>query len=83
MKCPKCGSEDVNIEFVQEQTMKQKRKGVIYWVLIGWWWEPILWIFLTLPMLIIAIFRPTKYKIKTKSRKTAICQSCGHSWKVK
>lgn len=82
MKCPKCGSENVSVELVQEQTMKRKRKGWAYWLLIGWWWEPLVWIFLTLPKLIWELFKPRKYKIKTKTRKVAVCQSCGHSWKV-
>lgn len=55
MKCPKCGSENVNIQMVTEVKEKAK-KGWLYWLFIGWWWEPIAWLFLTLPKLLIAIF---------------------------
>ena len=82
MICPKCGSDQVKIEVVQETTMKQKRKGWLYWLLIGWWWEPILWLFLTVPKLLIEIFRPRRYKMQTKTSKMGVCQACGHSWEV-
>jgi len=82
MKCPKCGSENVKVQIVTEQILKEKKKGAIYWVVIGWWWEPLLWLFLTIPKLIVSIFKPKKYKMKTKSKQMAICQTCGHTWKV-
>ena len=82
MVCPNCGSDQVKIEIVQETTMKQKRKGWLYWLFIGWWWDTFLWLFLTVPKLIIEIFKPKKYKMKTKTTKMAVCQACGHSWEV-
>ena len=82
MVCPKCGSENVNVEMMQDIKLKTKHKGVIYWLLIGWWWVFIKWIFFTLPALIIAIFKPKKQKVKTKNYKMCVCQSCGHSWKM-
>ena len=82
MKCPKCGSDDIRVQIVQEQKVKEKKKGLLYWITIGWFWEPIMWIFLTLPKLIVTIFKPKKYKVKTKPKKMAICQSCGKTWKV-
>jgi len=82
MKCSKCGSENVTVQVVTETELKQKKHGIIYWLLIGWWLKPILWFFLTLPMLIIAIFRPKKYKTKTHTKKVAVCNSCGKSWNV-
>ena len=78
MKCKKCGSENVSIQMVEET--KKKRKGIIYWIFIGWWLEAIMWIFLTLPWLIIKIFKPKRNK--TKATKQAICQSCGYNWKL-
>jgi DNA-directed RNA polymerase subunit M/transcription elongation factor TFIIS len=83
MKCRKCGSEDVRVEFVQEQRMKEKkRKTFLYWVTVGWFVEPMLWFFLTMPKLIWELFKPRKYKMTTKTQKMAVCQSCGHSWKA-
>jgi len=78
MKCPKCNSENVNIQAVS--IVKNKKHGIVYWLLIGWWLEPIMWIFLTLPWLIIKIFKPKK--VKTKLKKQAVCQNCGNSWRV-
>ena len=80
MKCPKCGSENVNIQMVTDVKEKAK-KGWLYWLFIGWWWEPIAWLFLTLPKLLIAIFGK-KTKTVSKTHKEAVCQSCGHSWRV-
>ena len=82
MTCPKCGSDKVNIQMVTETKIKKKRRGIIYWLCFGWLFEMILWMFLTLPMLIVAIFKPKKYKTKTIHKSMAICQSCGHSWEA-
>lgn len=78
MKCPKCNNENVLIQAVT--TVKNKRHGVLYWLFIGWWLEIIMWLFLTLPWLIIKIFKPNKVKSNTHSE--AVCQSCGYRWKV-
>lgn len=67
---------------VTEQKFKRKRKGFLYWVTIGWFVELMLWLFLTLPKLIYELFKPRKYKVKSKTKKIAVCQNCGHSWKV-
>ena len=76
MVCPKCGSSNVN---VQAMWKPKGRHGCVYWVLIGWWLHPILWIFFTLPMLVWRIIRPNK---KGKTASMAVCQDCGHTWKV-
>lgn len=78
MVCKKCGSKDVTIQVVSQT--KRKRKGLPYWLFIGWWLEMFMWVFLTLPWLIIKIFKPKKYKGKVTSM--AVCQNCGHRWKV-
>lgn len=78
MTCRKCGSNNVNVTMLSE--IRRKKKGFLYWLLIGIWLEPILWIFLTLPMLIFKIFKPSKYK--SKVTKHTVCQNCGHSWRV-
>lgn len=78
MKCSKCGSENVNVQLVTK--VKNKKHGIIYWLFIGWWLEPVMWIFLTLPWLIIKIFKPKQVTSKTQSK--AVCQNCGHTWKV-
>lgn len=82
MNCPKCGSENVSVQVVTETELKEKKHGVIWWVCVGWWWIPIKWLVFTLPALIIAIFKPKKYKTKTHTKKMAVCNNCGKSWNV-
>ncbi len=85
MQCKKCGSTDVKIEMLTETRIKRKGKGLIWWLYfltIGWIIELFLWLFLTLPRLIYALFKRDKYRIKSKTRKIAVCQNCGYSWKV-
>ena len=81
MKCPKCKSENVTVQVVTE-VKEKKKKGVLYWICIGFWWEPLSWLFLTLPKLILSLFSK-KTKTVTKKYKEAVCQNCGHSWIVK
>ena len=78
MKCVKCGSENVTVQAVT--TVKSKKHGCLYWICLGWWLEPIMWIFLTLPWLIIKIFKPNK--VKSKINSIAVCQNCGKHWRV-
>jgi hypothetical protein len=54
----------------------------MWWLLIGWWWKLLLWFFFTLPMLIIHMLRPQKYKSRTTVRSVAVCQNCGNRWEV-
>lgn len=82
MKCPKCGSEKVNTQVIQESSLKTKHHSIIYWLLIGWWAKFLLWFFLTLPMLIIKIFKGKKQKLVTTSRTVAVCQDCGYQFNI-
>ena len=80
--CPKCGSTNTTIQVVNEQELKNKHHGVFWWICVGWWWIPFKWLFLTLPALIIKIFKPKKKKIKNKTITKCVCQDCGHNWNV-
>jgi hypothetical protein len=82
MRCPKCGSENVTVQMVAETRVK-KKSGLVYWLLIGWWLEPILWIFFTVPRLLFALFKPRRHKTKTVYSSMCVCQNCGNRWKVK
>lgn len=82
MVCPKCNGENVNVEMMQDFKVKNKHRGILYWLFVGWWWAPIKWLFFTVPALIIAIFKPKKQKVVAKSYKMAVCQDCGNSWKL-
>lgn len=78
MECKKCGSKNVNVQAVT--VTKKKGKGIFYWLFFGWALDIMLWVFLTLPRLIFAIFRPRKTKSVVKS--VAVCQQCGNQWNI-
>lgn len=80
MVCKKCGGENVTIQVVNEVELKKKHKGIIYWLFFGWLIDIFLWLFLTLPRLIVAIFKPKKYKTKNKTVRKYVCQDCGYIW---
>ena len=82
MKCNKCGSTNVNVQVATETKLKNKHHSILYWLIIGWWLEPMLWIFLTVPKLLLAIFGHKKQKIVQKNYSVAVCQDCGNQWKV-
>lgn len=82
MKCSKCGSENVNVQAVNEVKLKTKHHGIIWWLCIGWWWIPVKWFFLTIPALFAKIFIPRKQKAVNKTVKKAVCQQCGNIWNI-
>lgn len=75
MVCPKCKSENIDIQVFQEDKgsrtrsrtkskYKEKGHGFLWWVCIGWWWwivDLALWIFFFLPRLVIALCKKRKY----------------------
>lgn len=83
MKCPKCGSNNVTFQIISEQKLKKANHGILYWILIGWWFQPIMWVFFTFYMLLGTMFGHKKQKIVTTHTSMAVCQECGHSWKHK
>lgn len=80
MRCPKCGSNNVTVQVVSETQLLEKKHGVLWWVLVSWWWLPFKWLFLTLPAIIMKIFAPKKYRTKTKHISKCVCQNCGYHW---
>lgn len=82
MNCKYCNSSNVNVQMVSESKLKTKHHSILWWLIIGWWLEPCLWIFLTIPRLILALFGHKKQKLVTKHSSMAVCQDCGKSWKV-
>ena len=38
MKCPNCGSENVNVQLVTETQLKDKHHGCLWWLCVSWWW---------------------------------------------
>ncbi len=82
MVCKKCGSNNVNIQVVNEQKLVTKHHGILWWICIGWWWIPVKWIFLTIPALLFAIFVGRRKQIKNIQKKVAVCQNCGNTWNI-
>lgn len=81
MNCPKCHSDKCHTQIVTETKLKTKHNW-IYWLIIGWWLEPMLWLFLTVPKLILTIFGHKKQKIVQKNINMWVCDNCGNSWKT-
>lgn len=82
MVCPKCGSENVTVQMVSESKLKDKHRGIFYWLCFGWLIDVFLWIFLTIPRLLIAMFGHKKQKLVTKHKSMAVCQNCGNNWNI-
>ena len=89
MFCPHCGSDNVNVQLVTEQTLVKKKHSAVFWVLIGWWWCPfwfmVKWLFLTPIAFVCALFHigGKKRQIKNVHKSMAVCNSCGHAWEIK
>lgn len=80
MTCPKCKSENVNVQIVSET---KSRGGTIPW----WYWLCFVWIIdLCLYLCIIGFFGVNIHhifrKTKSKTKSYVVCQNCGHKWKV-
>ena len=81
--CPNCNSHNISIQIINEQQLKTKHHGIIWWICVGWWWIPIKWIFLTIPALLAAIFIGKRKKIVNKTVKKGVCQQCGTVFNIK
>ena len=66
MKCPKCNSENVNVQITNEVKLVKAHHGIIWWLLIGWWWIAVKWLIFTVPALILKLFGAKKQKAKNK-----------------
>ena len=82
MKCPKCNSENVNVQIVTDTQLKNKHHSLIYWLFIGWWLHALLWLFLTVPMILGKLFGHKKQQIVHTQKSMAVCQNCGHNWNI-
>lgn len=69
MQCPKCGSTNVSVQAVAEQ----KKRGCFM---------SLLWILLAVFTLGMVIWIPLLTKKGSKTKTYAVCQQCGHRWKV-
>lgn len=80
MVCPKCGSANVNVTVINEAKLKRKH-GFVWWLFIGWWWRLIWFIVFGWWYLLFRLIRGNK-KIVNVQKTVAVCQNCGHSWKI-
>ena len=76
MVCPKCGSQNVNVQMVNEARFKDAHHSIF----VGWWWIPLTWLVFTVPALLFKIFGHKKQRIVNKTRTVCVCQNCGYSW---
>ena len=83
MVCPKCGSNNVNVQMVTETQLKNKHHGIFWWLVIGWWWVLVKWFVFAVPALIVKIFAPKRKKLVSKHKAMCVCQNCAHSWETK
>lgn len=70
MKCPKCGSENVNVQAVNEVKHRGCLMSLVHILLIictfgAWIWVPLL-----------------RGGTRSKTKSFAVCQNCGNRWKV-
>jgi hypothetical protein len=70
MKCPKCGSDRVNVSV--NTYVKSKRRSFL--------WN-LLWILLTGGLWLIWML-VRRRKEKVVNQKLAVCSGCGHDWQV-
>lgn len=82
MTCPKCNSDNVSIQALNESKLVTKHHSIIWWFFIGWWWIFVKWLIFTVPALIFTIFVGKRKKIKNKTVKKAVCQKCGNIWNI-
>ena len=77
MKCPRCGSEHVNVQLEQVSAKAKHRGKGILWTL-----GRSMLIILTCGLWLLIGARKGTSKTKFKNKKVAICQECGHSWNI-
>lgn len=96
-RCPKCGGINLayqreQIGGIGASTNKvvvqkpKKSKGCLYWLTIGFWLEPMYWIFIGWWWRLLfggANRSGLNFNAnKTMNQTIAICQNCGHTWKI-
>lgn len=80
MICPKCKSDNVKLQVINEIHMKNAHHSFLWWLIIGWWWIPIKWFVFTVPAIILKIFSHKKQKAVNNKKTLCVCQNCGYSW---
>lgn len=84
-KCPKCGSENVTIQVVNENKLVKKHHSILWWCIIGFWFVPLMWCIFFVPKFFIKLFGlgHKNYKIENITKKKAVCQNCSNVFDLK
>ena len=77
MRCPRCGSDRVNVQIVQDSAVTRTKKAGCLWGL-----GRLFLILCTCGLWLIVGKRKSKSRTTFKNRKIAVCGNCGHSWNV-
>ena len=77
MKCVKCGSENVTINMVQKSAKTRTRGTGCLWSL-----GRLMLICFTCGLWLLVGKRKGTSGTKYRNVKHAVCQNCGHSWKI-
>lgn len=77
MICPKCGSQNVNVQIVQMGAKSStKGKGCLFGLM------RLLLIICTCGLWLLLGKKKSKTKTTFKNEKVAVCQSCGNQWNI-
>lgn len=93
--CPRCKSANVLIQREQKSTVgvsqnkvviekEKESKGCMYWLLVGWWLQPMIWLFVFPFKLLFGGFKTNgnlSYS-KTNTKTVGVCQDCGKTWTI-
>lgn len=82
MNCPRCESENVQVQVINEVHLKNQHYGCLWWLLIGIWWVPLKWLVFTPIAIIIKIFGHKGQRAFNRSKSMCVCQDCGYSWRA-
>lgn len=84
LRCPRCGSDNVNAQVVSEQVHVEKgHHGWLYFMFVGWWlwFAKAMFALCTWPLHMFG--RRDKVYTSTRHHTECVCQNCGHHWALK
>lgn len=84
IECPKCHSNSITVQVVNESKLVNAHHSILWWITIGWIWVLSKWMVFTIPALIFKIFGVGKRKkIVNITKKKGVCQNCGAVFDLK
>lgn len=78
MKCPRCGSENVNVTLEQDYSRTSYNSRGCLWTICRWFL-----IFCTCGLWLLVGRSKGRSKTKYHNKTIAICQNCAKTWSVK